>query len=46
MAFDPPNFEAAAELHEANDEELREASPAKLGINHQVIHFIKPSASA
>jgi tRNA 2-thiocytidine biosynthesis protein TtcA len=46
MAFDPPSFEAVAELHEASTEEPREANPTKLGINHQVMHFIKPSASA
>jgi hypothetical protein len=46
MAFDPPSFETAAELHEASPEELREANPAKLGTNHQVMSFIKPSARA
>ena len=46
MAFDPPSFEAVAELHEASTEEPSEAHPTKLGSNHQVMHFIKPSASA
>jgi tRNA 2-thiocytidine biosynthesis protein TtcA len=46
LAFDPPTFEAVAELHNASTEDAHEANPAKLGINHQVMHFIKPSASA
>jgi tRNA 2-thiocytidine biosynthesis protein TtcA len=46
MAFDPPSFEAVAKLHEQSTEDAREANPANLGINHQVMHFIKPSANA
>jgi tRNA 2-thiocytidine biosynthesis protein TtcA len=43
VAFDPPSFEAAAELHEASPEKLREANPAELGATAQVMRFVKPS---
>jgi tRNA 2-thiocytidine biosynthesis protein TtcA len=46
MAFDPPSFDTSTELHETSNEELREANPQPLGLNHQVMRFIKPSTRA
>ena len=42
-AFDPPSFETTALVHETTTEDLREANAEPLGVNHQVMRFIKPS---